>query len=89
MLDKKRSAIGIFKSCQSCHGPKGDRMGKTNIAFSSLSNPVLYPSPYTDDLVIRFLDEDLKSDGHKANIGVRWKMTEEDKKDLIAFLKTL
>jgi hypothetical protein len=89
MLDKKRSSISIFKSCQSCHGPKGDRMGKTSIAFSSLSDPGMYSSPYTETLVIRFLDEDLKSDGHKANIGVRWKMTEEDKKDLIAFLKTL
>jgi hypothetical protein len=39
--------------------------------------------------VYRFLDHDLKSDGTKADIGVIWKMNDQDKKDLLDYLKTL
>jgi len=89
MLDKSRSSITLFKSCQSCHGPSGDRMKQTLITYTGLSNPALYPVPYNDSAIICFLDHDLKSDGRKANIGVRWKMSEQDKKDLIEYLKKL
>lgn len=89
MLDKSRSSITLFRSCQSCHGPSGDRMKHTLITYAGLSNPALYPVPYNDSMIVRFLDHDLKSDGRKANIGVRWKMSEQDKKDLIEFIKKL
>ena len=89
MLDKSASRIKIVNSCITCHGKNGDRMDGLSIQFSFLSNPNNFAIPYNDSLVYRFLDHDLKSDGTKANIGVIWKMNDQDKKDLLEYLKTL
>ncbi|WP_268847228.1 c-type cytochrome [Flavobacterium aestivum] len=89
MLDKSASRITIVSSCITCHGKNGDRMNGLSIQFSSLSNPNNFTIPYNDSLVYRFLDDDLKSDGTKADIGVIWKMNDQDKKDLLDYLKTL
>ena len=89
LLDKGASQITIFKSCQSCHGKKGNRTNNCVIKYAALTNPNLHSVPYTDSLFFRFLDDDLKSDGTKPNTGVIWKMSDQDKKDLIGFLKTL
>lgn len=89
LLDKSNSRIKIANSCKTCHGKNGDRMNNVSIKFSHLSNPNIYSIPYTDSLFFRFLDYDLKSDGTKANIGVIWKMSDKDKKDLLEYLKTL
>lgn len=66
-------------------------MGLTtpSIRFRDLSDPGKHEVPYTDELMKRFLDHELKSDGTPANTGVAWNMSEADKDDLIAFLKTL
>ena len=89
LMNKEASKITIFKSCQSCHGKNGDRIGSCNIQYSALINPKEHDIPYTDALIMRFLDADLKNDGSKARTGVKWQMSEQDKKDVIAFLKTL
>lgn len=89
ILDKNASRIKIATNCKVCHGKNGDRMNGVSIRFSYLSNPNNYPIPYTDSLFFRFLDHDLKSNGQKANIGVIWKMNDQDKKDLLGYLKTL
>jgi hypothetical protein len=89
MLDRSGSSIPFFNSCQGCHGPSGDRMDKTHISYKALSDPEFYPVPYNDSAIFRFLDHDLKSNGQAAKIGVRWKMSDRDKKDLVAFLKSL
>ena len=89
MLDKTASRIKIIKSCQGCHGKNGDRMDYISIRFSYLSDPAKFSVPYNDSLFYRFLDKDLNSGGTKADIGVIWKMPDQDKKDLLAYLKTL
>lgn len=89
LLDKTNSRIKIVNSCKTCHGNNGDRMNSVSIKFSYLSNHENFTVPYTDSLFYRFLDRDLKSDGRKANIGVIWKMNDQDKKDLLEYLKTL
>lgn len=89
LLDKNASRIKIATNCKACHGKNGDRMYGVSIRFSYLSNPNNYPIPYTDSLFFRFLDHDLKSNGQRANIGVIWKMSDADKRDLLAYLKTL
>ncbi|MDX2174189.1 MAG: hypothetical protein SFY56_13895 [Bacteroidota bacterium] len=89
MLDRSASRIKFIQSCATCHGKSGDRMNGVSIKFSDLSNPELYSVPYTDSLFYRFLDDDLKSDGTKADIGVIWKMSDQDKRDLLEYLKTL
>lgn len=89
LLDKKASRISLVHNCKTCHGSNGDAMSRVSVKFSSLSDPKKFSVPYTDSLFFRFLDKDLKSNGRKANIGVIWKMNDEDKKDLLAFLKTL
>jgi hypothetical protein len=89
LLDKSASRIKIAKSCITCHGKNGDRMNSVSIKFSYLSDPNNYAVPYNDTLFFRFLDQDLKSDETKANIGVIWKMSDKDKKDLLEYLKTL
>lgn len=89
MLDRSASRITIFRSCKSCHGAGGDRMRGTSIKFRDLSDPGRHRVPYNDSLFFRFLDADLLSDGAKANIGVIWKMPDGDKRDLLAYLKTL
>lgn len=45
--------------------------------------------PYTDSLFFRFLEEDLKSNGQKALTGVHWKMSPQDKADLLVYIKSL
>src|SRR6478736_877417 len=89
MLDKKASRIKIALSCKTCHGKNGDAMNKVSIKFSYLSSPDNFSIPYTESLFFRFIDHDLKSNGTKANIGVIWRMNEQDKKDLLEYLKTL
>jgi hypothetical protein len=89
MLDKHASRITLVKSCQTCHGKHGDAMRRVSIKFSDLGNAANHEVPYTDSLFFRFLDDDLKSDGTKANIGVIWKMGTRDKQDLLDYLKTL
>ncbi len=89
MLDKTNSRIKIVTSCKTCHGNNVDKMKSVSIKFSYLSNLNNFTVPYTDSLFYRFLDRDLKSDGRKANIGVIWKMNDQDKKDLLEYLKTL
>ena len=89
MLDKAASRIKIVSSCEGCHGKNGDRMNSVAIKFSYLSDPAKFSIPYNDSLFYRFLDKDVNSNGAKANIGVIWKMSDEDKKDLLAYLKTL
>ena len=89
MLDKKASRIRIAHSCKTCHGKNGDAMKKVSIKFSYLSSPDNFSIPYTESLFFRFIDHDLKSNGTKANIGVIWRMKEQDKKDLLEYLKIL
>jgi hypothetical protein len=89
LLDKSASRIRIANSCKTCHGKNGDAMNTVSIKFSYLSDSSNFSTPYTKLLFFRFLDQDLKSDGTKANIGVIWKMNEQDKKDLFNYLKTL
>jgi hypothetical protein len=89
MLDKSASRIKIVRSCKNCHGANGDKIKDASIKFSDLSDPSKHLIPYNDSLFFRFLDDDLFSDGTKANIGVIWKMSDEDKRDLLDYLKTL
>ena len=89
LLDKENSSIRIFRSCQGCHGKTGDRMRNCNIKWSALTDPAKVTVPYNEALFTRFLDEDIKSDNTPARTGVHWKVTQEEKKDLIVFLKTL
>lgn len=89
LLDKKASRIKIAHSCKTCHGKNGDAIGKVSIKFSYLSSPDNFSIPYTESLFFRFIDHDLKSNGTKANIGVIWRMNDQDKKDLLEYLKTL
>lgn len=89
MINRKASRIPFVNRCITCHGKNGDAMRGVSIKFSDLSNPKKYNVPYTDSLFYRFLDEDLKSNGTKANIGIIWKMNDEDKTDLLAYLKSL
>ncbi|MEO6132677.1 MAG: hypothetical protein ABIQ02_12575 [Saprospiraceae bacterium] len=64
-------------------------MNNPVMKYSYLSDPANFSIPYNDTLFYRFLDKDLKSDGTKANIGVIWKMSDKDKKDLLEYIKTL
>jgi hypothetical protein len=89
VLDRQASRIRIVKSCRGCHGPDGDRMRKRSIRYRDLSDSTKMRIPYTDSLFFRFLEEDLRSDGTKANIGVIWKMSRQDEEDLLAYLKKL
>ena len=89
LLDRDASRIRVVHACRTCHGANGDAMRGVSIRFADLSDPSQHAVPYTDSLLYRFLDEDLRSDGTKADIGVRWKMSATDKRDLVAYLKTL
>ena len=105
MQNIAKSQMKMPHSCQSCHGADGKGMmggGMMNggmmcggmpaapsIRYIDLSNPQLHAIPYNDALIIRFLDHELKSDSTAAQTGVAWKMSMQDKLDLIAFLKTL
>lgn len=78
-------------ACQDCHGRSGGNIlnRDESIKYKDLTNPKLHKIPYTDALLERFLDEELKSDGSVANTGVVWSLSASEKADLIAFLKTL
>ncbi|MEO6548068.1 MAG: hypothetical protein ABIN94_08715 [Ferruginibacter sp.] len=89
MINRSASRIPFVRSCVTCHGKNGNAMKRVSVQFSYLSNPNNFTHPYTDSLFFRFLDHDLKSDSTKANIGVIFKMSDNDKKDLLAYLKTL
>lgn len=89
LLDKEKSSITIFKSCKSCHGKDGASFKSPNIQWSYLSDPGNLQVAYTESLFFRFLDKDIKSNGTPAAIGVHWKMSDKDKRDLIGYLKTL
>ena len=89
LMDKSASRIKFVNSCITCHGKAGTKMNGVSVRFADLSNRAFHAVPYTDSLFFRFLDKDLKSDGSKANIGVIWKMNDQDKKDLLEYLKTL
>lgn len=89
LVDKSASNIKIVNSCKTCHGKRGDRINSVSIKYSYLTSANNFTTPYNDKLFFRFLDHDLKSNGTKANIGVIWKMNNQDKKDLWEYLKTL
>jgi len=89
LLDSKTSRIHLFHSCKGCHGKSGNLMKDASLQYAQLTSPAKYVVPYTESLFFRFLDHDFKSDGTKANIGVIWKMSDQDKKDLWAYLQTL
>ena len=89
LLDRDASKIKFIKSCVFCHGKQGNAMNKVNLQWKFLSNPTNLSVPYTDELFYRFLDHDLKSDGTKAAIGLIWKMNNQDKKDLLEYIKAL
>ena len=94
--DLARSQMSMMgHGCVNCHGSDGGggmrMMGRTvpSIKFKDLADPAKHQVPYTEALIKRFLDEELKSDGTPAQTGVAWRLSEQDKEDLIAFLKTL
>ncbi len=96
LQDMEKSEMrGMQHSCAHCHGESAEgkpfrRMGPTgSIKFKDLSDANLHKVPYTDELFFRFLDSETKSDGNTAETGVVWKMSEKDKTDLLAYLKTL
>jgi hypothetical protein len=89
LLDKDNSQITFIKSCQGCHGKSGSRISNCNIKWSHLTDPKILSIPYNDSLFFRFLDGDIKSDGTPAQTGVHWNMIQQDKKNLIEFLRTL
>ncbi|MBL7773613.1 MAG: hypothetical protein JNM95_12175 [Chitinophagaceae bacterium] len=88
-----KSSMKMAHSCSSCHGNDGSggsMMENTpSIKYNDLTNPALHNIPYTEELIKRFLDHELKSDSTVANTGVVFEMDETDKNDLITFLKTL
>ncbi len=85
MVNRKASRIPFVRNCATCHGKNGDAMKNVSIRFKDLASR----KNYTEAFFYRFLDEDLKSDGSKADIGIIWKMSDQDKKDLLDYLKTL
>lgn len=89
LLDKTNSQLHFVKSCQTCHGKRGSRNRNCKIGWSYLSSVDQMDVPYTDSLFFRFLEEDLKSNGQKALTGVHWKMSPQDKADLLAYIKSL
>jgi hypothetical protein len=89
LLDKNNSKITFVKSCKGCHGPSGTWVGGCNIQWRYLTDSSKIKVPYTQALFFRFLDEDLKSDGSIAKTGVHWQMNEQEKLDLIEYLKKL
>ena len=89
LLNRSASRIRIVNSCKDCHGQHGNAMHSVSLKFGYLSDPNNFVVPYDDSLFFRFIDQDLKSNGAKANIGVIWKMNEKDKRDLLEYLKSL
>jgi cytochrome c553 len=93
LQDIDKSAMKMAHSCVSCHGSNGNGNGMMkntpSIRYSDLTNPLLHKIPYTDELLERFIDHELKSDGTIANTGVVWKMNSQEKQDIINYLKQL
>ena len=89
LLDKRNSSISFIRSCRGCHGSDGKRLRYAIISWSGLTDPGRKTTPYTDSLFFRFIERDLKSDGSQVKTGVHWKMSTQDKEDLITFLKSL
>lgn len=97
LQDLARSQMPMPHSCSSCHGfdgagsMMGGMMGSAvpSIRFRDLVDPRLRRVPYTEEALMRFLDDEVKPDGTAANTGVAWRVSARDKADLIAFLKTL
>jgi hypothetical protein len=77
--------------CENCHGRRGGNVinKDESIKYKDLSDPKLHNVPYNDSLLKRFLDLKLKSDGTTAKTPIITKMGQQDKEDLILFLKTL
>jgi hypothetical protein len=88
---KMRGDLKLVTSCQDCHGRSGGNMinRKESIKFSDLSNPKLHAVPYNDSLIKRFLATKIKSDGIRADGAADTDMSDQDKNDLIQFLKML
>jgi hypothetical protein len=91
MMDVNASERKFQAGCQDCHGRNGgNRINrKESIKYSDLTDASLRDQPYNDSLIIRFIDQRIKSDGTPGNTGVIWKMGAQDKRDLLEFLKTL
>lgn len=91
VLDQNASVIKLVQGCQDCHGRNGGNIlnRKESIKYKDLTDPSLRDIPYNDSLIVRFLNEELKSDGSTAKTGVVWKMDARDQQDLISFLKSL
>ncbi len=89
LLNKGASKHKFIGGCQDCHGKNRTDISTCVIKYSDLTDSGKHAIPYTDSLIIRFLDEELKSDGTAAKTGVVWQMNVQDKTDLINFLKTL
>lgn len=89
LFDKQNSRLRIFKSCKGCHGSSGRNVRSSDVSWAYLSDSSMMQVPYTKELFFRFLDEDLKSDGTKAKTGVHFVLNDEEKADLIEYLKKL
>jgi hypothetical protein len=78
-------------SCQDCHGRTGGNFfnRKESIKFKDLSDLKIHKVPYTEALIMRFLDQKIKSDGSPSSSPINWQMNQQDKEDLVAFLRTL
>ena len=92
----KSEMNGSIHGCADCHGDDGKgkyRGGGSkqtgSITYNDLTNPSKYSPVYSDSLIKRFIDSETKSDGTHANTGVVFVMQENDKVDLINFLKQL
>jgi hypothetical protein len=87
----KRGEIEMATGCQECHGRRGGNIlnKDESIKYKDLSDPKLHKVPYNDSLIKRFLDKKLKSDGSPADSPAFTKMSDQDKNDLIQFLKLL
>lgn len=92
----KSEMSGMVHGCANCHGDDGKgkfRGGGDkqtgSITYNDLTNPLKYTPVYTENLIKRFIDNETKSNGSHANTGVVYVMKENDKVDLIIFLKTL
>jgi hypothetical protein len=88
---RKSGENKIATACEDCHGRGGGNIlnKDESIKYKDLSNPKLRKISYNDSLIKRFLEEKLKSDGSPANSPAFTKMNEQDKNDLIQFLKAL
>jgi hypothetical protein len=88
---KLKGDIKLLTSCQDCHGRSGGNIinKDESIKYKDLSDPKLRAIPYNDSLIIRFLDTKIKSDGTRAEGAANTNMSDQDKKDLLNFLKLL